>query len=71
MTSTVAGAPQRIGFATAQAAYEANLDGINATSQRGKSGAGSSAAITFRVENIEEFTVQSGELPPSQGGGQS
>jgi hypothetical protein len=56
---------------TAQAAYEANIDGINATSQRGKSGAGSGAAITFRVENIEEFTVQSGELPPSQGGGQS
>ena len=56
---------------TAQAAYEANLDGINSTSQRGKSGAGSGAAVTFRVENIQEFTVQSGELAPSQGGGQS
>jgi Carboxypeptidase regulatory-like domain len=56
---------------TPQAGYQANVDGINATSSRGKAGAGSGSAITFRVENIQEFTVQSGELPPSQGGGQS
>lgn len=56
---------------TPQAGYQANLDGINATSDRGKAGGGSSSAVTLRVENIQEFTVQSGELPPSQGGGQS
>jgi hypothetical protein len=56
---------------TPQAGYQANLDGINSTSSRGKAGNGSGSAITFRVENIQEFTVQSGELPPSQGGGQS
>ncbi len=56
---------------TPQAAYQANVDGINATSERFKTGSGSGAAVTFRVENIQEFTVQSGELPPSQGGGQS
>jgi hypothetical protein len=56
---------------TAQAAYQANVDGINATSERFKAGSGSGAAVTFRVENIQEFTVQNGELPPSQGGGQS
>lgn len=56
---------------TAQAGYQANVDGINATSNRFKAGSGSGAAVTFRVENIQEFTVQSGELPPSQGGGQS
>jgi hypothetical protein len=56
---------------TPQAAYQANVDGINSTSDRFKAGSGSGAAVNFRVENIEEFTVQSGELPPSQGGGQS
>ena len=56
---------------TPQAAYQANVDGINATSERFKTGSGSGAAVTFRVENIQEFTVQNGELPPSQGGGQS
>jgi hypothetical protein len=56
---------------TPQAAYQANVDGINATSERFKTGSGSGSAVTFRVENIQEFTVQSGELPPSQGGGQS
>ena len=56
---------------TPQASYQASLDGINATSERGKTGAGSGDAVTLRVENIQEFTVQSGELPPSQGGGQS
>jgi Carboxypeptidase regulatory-like domain len=56
---------------TPQSAYQASVDGINATSSRGKAGAGSGDAVTLRVENIQEFTVQSGELPPSQGGGQS
>jgi len=56
---------------TPQAAYQANLDGVNSTSDRGKAGGGSNSAITLRVENIQEFTVQSGELSPSQGGGQS
>jgi hypothetical protein len=56
---------------TPQAAYEGNLDGINSTSSRSKAGNGSSSALTFRVENIQEFTVQSGELSVSQGGGQS
>ncbi len=56
---------------TPQAAYQANVDGVNATSSRFKSGSGSGTAVTLRVENIQEFTVQSGELPPSQGGGQS
>ena len=56
---------------TPQASYQANVDGINATSQRFKTGSGSGAAVQFRVENIQEFTVQNGELPPSQGGGQS
>lgn len=56
---------------TPQAAYQANVDGINATSSRFKAGSGSGAAVTLRVEHIQEFTVQSGELPPSQGGGQS
>ncbi len=56
---------------TPQSAYEANLDGINATSNRFKAGSGSGAAVTFRVENIQEFTVQNGELPPAQGGGAS
>ena len=56
---------------TPQAAYQANLDGINSTSDRGKAGGGSGSAITLRIENIQEFTVQSGELSPSQGGGQS
>lgn len=56
---------------TPQAAYQASIDGINATSERFKTASGSSDAVTLRVENIEEFTVQSGELPPSQGGGQS
>jgi hypothetical protein len=56
---------------TPQAAYQANLDGINSTSDRGKAGGGSNSAVTLRVENIQEFTVQSGELNPSQGGGQS
>jgi hypothetical protein len=56
---------------TPQAAYQASVDGINSTSERGKTGGGSNGAVTLRVENIQEFTVQSGELPPSQGGGQS
>ncbi|HKO20292.1 MAG TPA: carboxypeptidase-like regulatory domain-containing protein [Acidobacteriaceae bacterium] len=56
---------------TPQAAYQASVDGINATSSRFKAGSGSGDAVTLRPENIQEFTVQSGELPPSQGGGQS
>jgi hypothetical protein len=56
---------------TPQAAYQASVDGINATSSRFKAGSGSGDAVTLRTENIQEFTVQSGELPPSQGGGQS
>jgi len=56
---------------TPQAAYQANVDGIDSTSNRFKSGSGSGDAVTMRVENIQEFTVQTGELPPSQGGGAS
>jgi Carboxypeptidase regulatory-like domain len=56
---------------TPQAGYQASVDGINATSNRFKAGSGSGDAVTLRPENIQEFTVQSGELPPSQGGGQS
>lgn len=56
---------------TPQAAYQANLDGINSTSSRFKAGNGSGSSLQLRVENIQEFTVQNGELPPSQGGGQS
>ncbi|HEY4378833.1 MAG TPA: TonB-dependent receptor [Acidobacteriaceae bacterium] len=56
---------------TPQAAYQASVDGINATSSRFKAGSGSGDAVTLRPENIQEFTVQSGEVPPSQGGGQS
>src|SRR6185312_15420885 len=56
---------------TPQAAYQASVDGINATSDRFKAGSGSGSSVTLRVENIQEFTVQSGELSPSQGGGQS
>jgi hypothetical protein len=56
---------------TPQAAYEANVDGINSTSERFKAGNGSSSSLSLRVENIQEFTVQTSELPPSQGGGQS
>lgn len=56
---------------TPQAAYQASVDGINATSSRFKAGSGSGDAVVLRPENIQEFTVQSGELPPSQGGGQS
>jgi hypothetical protein len=39
---------------TPQAAYQANVDGINATSELFKTGSGSNAAVTFRVENIQE-----------------
>ena len=56
---------------TAAASYGASIDGVDATSLRMDSGSGSSASITFRTENIQEFTVQSGELDPSQGGGRS
>lgn len=56
---------------TANASYGASVDGVDATSLRMNSGGGPGAAITFRTENIQEFTVQSGELDPSQGGGRS
>src|SRR6266702_2255912 len=56
---------------TAAAAYGANIDGVDATSLRMDAGSGSGASINFRTENIQEFTVQSGELDPSQGGGRS
>src|ERR1035437_2283377 len=56
---------------TAAAAYGASIDGVDATSLRMNSGSGSGASINFRTENIQEFTVQSGELDPSQGGGRS
>ena len=56
---------------TPNASYGASIDGVNSTSLRMDSGGGPGAAITFRTENIQEFTVQSGELDPSQGGGRS
>jgi len=56
---------------TANASYGASVDGVNATSLRMNAGNGPGAAIAFRTENIQEFTVQSGELDPSQGGGRS
>jgi hypothetical protein len=56
---------------TAAAAYGASIDGVDATSLRMDAGSGSGASINFRTENIQEFTVQSGELDPSQGGGRS
>ena len=56
---------------TANASYGASIDGVDSTSLRMDAGGGPGAAITFRTENIQEFTVQSGELDPSQGGGRS
>ena len=56
---------------TANASYGASIDGVNSTSLRMNAGGGPGASITFRTENIQEFTVQSGELDPSQGGGRS
>jgi hypothetical protein len=56
---------------TANASYGASIDGVNSTSLRMDSGAGPGASITFRPEDIQEFTVQAGELDPSQGGGRS
>jgi hypothetical protein len=56
---------------TPNASYGASIDGVNSTSLRMDSGGGPGASITFRPENIQEFTVQSGELDPSQGGGRS
>jgi hypothetical protein len=56
---------------TANASYGASIDGVNSTSLRMDAGPGPGASITFRTENIQEFTVQSGELDPSQGGGRS
>lgn len=56
---------------TANASYGASIDGVDATSLRMDAGGGPGAAIVFRTENIQEFTVQSGELDPSQGGGRS
>jgi carboxypeptidase family protein len=56
---------------TANASYGASIDGVNSTSLRMDSGNGPGASITFRIENIQEFTVQAGELDPSQGGGRS
>src|SRR6185437_511146 len=56
---------------TPNASYGASIDGVNSTSLRMDSGGGPGAAIAFRTEDIQEFTVQSGELDPSQGGGRS
>lgn len=56
---------------TPNASYGASVDGVDSTSLRMDAGGGPGASITFRTENIQEFTVQSGELDPSQGGGRS
>jgi hypothetical protein len=56
---------------TANASYGASIDGVDSTSLRMDAGGGPGAAIAFRTEDIQEFTVQSGELDPSQGGGRS
>ena len=56
---------------TPNASYGASVDGVDSTSLRMDSGGGPGAAIAFRTEDIQEFTVQSGELDPSQGGGRS
>ncbi|HKF56835.1 MAG TPA: carboxypeptidase-like regulatory domain-containing protein, partial [Blastocatellia bacterium] len=56
---------------TANASYGAGIDGVDATSLRMSSGGGPGASIAFRTEDIQEFTVQAGELDPSQGGGRS
>ncbi len=53
---------------TAAASYGASIDGVIATSLRMDAGSGSRAAITFRTEDSQEFTVQSKNLDPSQGG---
>jgi hypothetical protein len=54
-----------------QAAFQASVDGIDATSNRFKTDNGTGDAVSLRVENIQEFTVQTGETAPSQGGGAS
>jgi hypothetical protein len=56
---------------TAGAAFQANVDGVNATASRFKSGGGNGNSVQARLEDIHEFTVQTGELDPSQGAGQS
>lgn len=56
---------------TAGAAFQANIDGVNATESRFKSAGGNGNSVAARVEDIQEFTVQTGELDPSQGAGQS
>ena len=54
-----------------QSTVQSNLNGVDATSSRFKSGRFGSSAVSPRVEGIQEFTVQTGELDPSQGAGQS
>jgi hypothetical protein len=56
---------------TAGAAFQANVDGVNSTASRFKSAGGNGNSVQARLEDIHEFTVQTGELDPSQGAGQS
>jgi len=70
-TDTGAGSADGSFNGTAGSAFQANIDGVNATSSRFKTGYANLSAVSPRVENIQEFTIQTGELDPSQGAGQS
>ncbi len=49
----------------------ASIDGVNSTSMRSNTGGGPGSQLTFRTENIQEFTVQSGELDRARVAGEA